>query len=29
MEQVYASFMPEQELTVDERVEVFWRGAGA
>jgi hypothetical protein len=26
MEQVYASFTPEQRLPVDERVEVFWRG---
>ena len=29
MEQVYARFTPEQRLPVDERVEVFRRGAGA
>jgi hypothetical protein len=29
MEQVYASFVPEQRLPVDDRVEVFWRRVGA
>jgi hypothetical protein len=29
MEQVYASSSPEQRPSVDERVEVAWRGAGA